>query len=150
MKENRIHKFVGDQLSRWPLACDNFRALKNVRVREVEVGGLMVKLQFNPARMVSSAAKLTKEDLARRKCFLCRENRPDVQTFMKFEGRKGKRYHILVNPYPIFPDHLVIAMNRHVDQSIWRRYVDMLDLARKYSDYIFFQSFLLHGKASIL
>ena len=56
MKENRIHKFVGDQLSRWPLACDNFRALKNVQVREVEVGGLKVKLQFNPARMVSSAA----------------------------------------------------------------------------------------------
>lgn len=138
MKEHRIHKFVGDQLSRWPLACDNFRALKNVRVREVEVGGLTVKLQFNPARMVSSAAKLTKEDIAKRKCFLCRENRPDVQTFMKFEGRKGKKYHILVNPYPIFPDHLVIAMNRHVDQSIWHRYVDMLDLARKYPDFTFF------------
>ena len=138
MKESRIHKFVGDQLSRWPLACDNFRALKNVRVREVEVGGLTVKLQFNPARMVSSAAKLTKEDIAKRKCFLCRENRPDVQTFMKFEGRKGKRYHILVNPYPIFPDHLVIAMSKHVDQSIWQRYVDMLDLARKYPDFTFF------------
>ena len=138
MKENRIHKFVGDQLSRWPLACDNFRALKNVRVREVEVGGLTVKLQFNPARMVSSAAKLTKEDIAKRKCFLCRENRPEVQTFIKFEGRKGKKYHILVNPYPIFPDHLVIAMNRHVDQSIWHRYVDMLDLARKYPDFTFF------------
>ena len=41
-----IYKFVGDQLSRWPLACDNFRALKNVQVREVEVGGLTVKLQW--------------------------------------------------------------------------------------------------------
>ena len=138
MKESRIHKFVGDQLSRWPLACDNFRALKNVRVREIEVGGLTVKLQFNPARIVSSAAKLGKEDIAKRKCFLCRENRPDVQSFVKFEGRKGKKYHILVNPYPIFPDHLVIAMNRHVDQSIWNRYVDMLDLARKYNDFTFF------------
>ena len=138
MKENRIHKFVGDQLSRWPLACDNFRALKNVRVREIEVGGLTVKLQFNPARMVSSAAKLTKEDIAKRKCFLCRENRPDVQTFIRFEGRKGKKYHILVNPYPIFPGHLVVAMSKHVDQSIWRRYVDMLDLARKYHDFTFF------------
>ena len=138
MKESRIHKFVGDQLSRWPLACDNFRALKNVRVREVEVGGLTVKLQFNPARIVSSAAKLSKEEIAKRKCFLCRENRPDVQSFIKFEGRKGKKYHILVNPYPIFPDHLVIAMNRHVDQSIWNRYVDMLDLARKYNDFTFF------------
>lgn len=106
MKKDRIHKFVGDQLSRWPLACENFRLLKNVQTREVEVGGLTVRLQFNPARMVSSAAKLSKEDIAKRRCFLCRENRPAEQIMMKFEGRKGKKYHILVNPYPIFPDHL--------------------------------------------
>ena len=138
MKQDRIHKFVGDQLSRWPLACDNFRALKNVKVREMAVGGLTVKLQFNPARMVSSAAKLSKEDIAKRRCFLCRENRPAEQIMLKFEGRKGKKYHILVNPYPIFPDHLVIAKNRHVDQSILHRYVDMLDLAKKYPAYTFF------------
>ena len=138
MKQDKIHKFVGDQLSRWPLACDNFRALKNVRVREMEVGGLTVKLQFNPARMVSSAAKLSKEDIARRRCFLCQENRPAEQILLKFDGRKGKKYHILVNPYPIFPDHLVIAKNRHVEQSILHRYVDMLDMAKKYSAYTFF------------
>ena len=138
MKNDRIHKFVGDQLSRWPLACDNFRALKNVRVREMNAGGLDVKLQFNPARMISSAAKLNKADIAARRCFLCRDNRPAEQIMMKFDGRKGKKYHILVNPYPIFPDHLVIAMSRHVDQSIWNRYVDMLDLARKYTDFTFF------------
>ena len=138
MRQDRIHKFTGDQLSRWPLACDNFRALKNVKVREVDAGGLTVKLQFNPARMISSAAKLDKEAIAKRKCFLCRENRPPEQIMMKFEGRKGKKYHILVNPYPIFPDHLVIASDRHTDQSIWRRYVDMLDLARKYQDFTFF------------
>ena len=138
MKHDRIHKFVGDQLSRWPLACDNFRALKNVRVRELNVGGLTVKLQFNPARMISSAAKLNKEDIAKRRCFLCRENRPPEQIMIKFDGRKGKKYHILVNPYPIFPDHLVIAKSKHVDQSILHRYVDMLDLAKKYSSYTFF------------
>lgn len=138
MKGNKIHKFVGDQLSRWPLACNNFRALKDVRVRELEVGGLTVKLQFNPARMISSAAKLTKEDIAKRRCFLCRENRPPEQIMLKFEGRKGKGYDILVNPYPIFPDHLVIAKSKHTDQSIWHRYIDMLDLARKYSGYAFF------------
>ena len=138
MKQDKIHKFVGDQLSLWPLACDNFRALKNVRVREVNVGGLTVKLQFNPARMISSAAKLNKEDIAKRRCFLCVENRPSEQIMLKFDGRKGKKYHILVNPYPIFPDHLVIAKNRHVEQSILHRYVDMLDLAKKYSAYTFF------------
>ena len=138
MKQDKIHKFVGDQLSRWPLACSNFRALKDVKVREIEVGGLTVKLQFNPARMISSAAKLNKEDIAKRRCFLCRENRPVEQIMLKFEGRKNKKYDILVNPYPIFPDHLVIAKSNHTDQSIWHRYVDMLDLARKYTGYTFF------------
>lgn len=138
MSAGRIQKFVGDQLSRWPLACDNFRALKNVETREMTAGGLKVRLQFNPARMISSAAKLDKADIAARKCFLCRENRSEEQIMMKFEGRKGKKYDILVNPYPIFPDHLVIAMDRHVCQSIWQRYVDMLDLAKKYPDFTFF------------
>ena len=66
MHNKPIYKFVGAQLSRWPLACDNFRALKNVKVREMDAGGLKVKLQFNPARIVSSAAKLNKDDIARR------------------------------------------------------------------------------------
>ena len=138
MHSETIYKFVGDQLSRWPLACENFRALKNVKVREMDAGGLTVKLQFNPARIVSSAAKLNKEDIAGRKCFLCRDNRPKEQIMLKFDGRKNKKYHILVNPYPIFPDHLVIADARHTDQSIRQRYVDMLDLARKYTDFTFF------------
>ena len=139
MKNNAaLIKFVGDQLSRWPLACDNFRALKNVKIREMNIGGLTVKLQFNPARMISSAAKLDKKDIAKRRCFLCRENRPQEQIMIKFDGRKGKKYHILINPYPIFQDHLVIAADRHTDQSILRRYVDMLDLARKYNSFMFF------------
>lgn len=138
MQDNPIHKFVGDQLSRWSLSCDNFRALKNVRVRQMDAGGLVVNLQFNPARMISSAAKLSKADIAKRRCFLCRENRPAEQIMIKFEGRKGKKYHILVNPYPIFPDHLVIAADKHTDQSILHRYVDMLDLARKYDSFTFF------------
>ena len=138
MNEDVIHKFVGDQLSRWPLACENFRALKNVQVRQMDAGGLTVNLQFNPARIVSSAAKLSKADIARRRCFLCAENRPSDQIMIRFEGRKGKKYHILVNPYPIFPDHLVIAAEKHTDQSIRHRYVDMLDLAHKYDGYTFF------------
>jgi SpoIID/LytB domain protein len=120
------------------LACGNFRALKDVSVREIEIGGLTVKLQFNPARIVSSAAKTSKEELAKRRCFLCRENRPAEQIMLRFEGRKGKKYDILVNPYPIFPDHLVIAKSKHTDQSIWHRYIDMLDLSKKYSGYTFF------------
>ena len=137
-ENNPIHKFVRDQLSVWPLACNNFRALKKVETRTMMINGLKVSIQFNPARIVSSAAKLDAESLKQRKCFLCHENRPPEQASMLFEGRKGKKYEILVNPYPIFSDHLVIAFAKHQEQSIWKRYVDMLDLARKYNGYSFF------------
>lgn len=137
MKES-IHKFVGDQLSRWPLACNNFRALKAVTVRKMNVGGLDVVVQHNPARIISSAAKTDAASLQQRKCFLCRDNRPKEQISLDFEGRKGKKYDILVNPYPIFPEHLVIASLQHQDQSIWKKYVDILDLAKRNQDFTFF------------
>lgn len=133
-----LDKFFGDQLSRWSLACDNFRALKSVQIKEFPLRGLKVRVQHNPARIVSSAAKTDKASLKARACFLCRENRPSEQFHLDFEGRKGKRYDVLVNPYPIFPNHLVIALASHREQSIWSRYVDMLDLARAYQGYTFF------------
>ncbi len=133
-----IRRFVQEQLSTWTLAAENFKALAEVHVREIEVNGLTVRLQFNPARMISSAAKLTKEDIARRKCFLCRENRPSVQMSMPFEGSQGHRYDILVNPYPIFPDHLVVAKSSHQDQAISGRYGDMLMLVRRYPECTFY------------
>ena len=83
-------------------------ALKGVQTRSLNIGGLDVVLQHNPARMISSAAKLDKSSIAARPCFLC--NRFPEQTFIRFDGRKGKKYDILLNPYPIFPDHLVIAL----------------------------------------
>lgn len=138
MKQNPISKFVGDQLSLWPLACENFRVLKSVQTRNLTVRGLEVVIQHNPARIVSSAAKTDAASLKARRCFLCRENRPPEQILLPFEGRKGKKYDILVNPYPIFPDHLVIAAEKHEDQSIWKRFVDVLDLSSKYPAYTFF------------
>ncbi len=140
MKPGRkpIEKFINDQLSRWPLACDNFRALKDVQVRTLHIGGIDVKVQFNPSRIVSSAADVSEAGVKSRKCFLCRDNRPEEQISQRFEGRKYKKYDILVNPYPIFPGHLVIASDRHVEQSIWKRYVDMLDLARALGGYTVF------------
>lgn len=138
MKHTDIHTFVADQLSVWPLAADNFAALANVHVREVEVNGLTVRLQFNPARMISSAAKLNKEDIARRKCFLCEQNRPAVQMNIPLTTTQGHEYHVLVNPYPIFPDHLVVAKATHQDQAIAGRYADMLEFARMYPECTFY------------
>ena len=133
-----IQTFVNDQLSCWPMACANFRALKGVTVRKLMVGALEVQLQHNPARIISSAAKTDAASLKARPCFLCPENRPAEQIMMPFEGRKGKKYDFLVNPFPIFQTHLVIALEGHKEQSIWERYVDMLDMAKAYPEYTFF------------
>lgn len=135
---DNVKKYIADQLSLWPLASGNFRALKSCETREEEIRGLKVRLQHNPARVVSSSAKLDPESIRRRKCFLCEDGRSPEQIFLPFEGRKGREYQILVNPYPIFPEHLVIARNCHVPQSIWHHYVDMTDLARHYPDFTFF------------
>lgn len=139
MEEDKlIEKFVGDQLSVWPLAAANFRALKNVETRSLTVGGLEVRLQHNPARIRSSAAKVDKASLQARKCFLCAENRPLEQRHLEFEGRKERKYDVLINPYPIFPNHLVIARNIHTPQSIWHRMTDMTDLARHHPSFTIF------------
>ncbi len=133
-----LDKFIGDQLSVWPLASANFRALKAAETREFEVGGLKCKVQFNPKRVISSTADTSPEAIAARKCFLCAENRPPEQFHIKFEGRKGRLYNIQVNPYPIFPGHLVIVRDEHLPQAIWHHFPDMLDFAVKYPDYLVF------------
>ena len=84
MKRKPVDKFINDQLSQWPLACDNFRALRNVSIREAEVGGLKVQVQFNPSRIRSSSADVSADAVKARKCFLCRDNRPDEQIYMRF------------------------------------------------------------------
>lgn len=135
LMEKNIEKFIKDQLSVWPEAATNYRALKGAFTRNLHINGLDVILQFNPGRIVSTAAKVDRKSIAGRKCFLCRDNRPQEQLSVKFEGRKGRKYDILLNPYPIFQNHLVIARDIHSPQSIWRKFVDMTDLARHYPDF---------------
>ena len=133
-----IEKFIRDQLSVWPLAAGNYRDLRKMRTKTLNVGGLDVTVQFNPARKVSSEAALDPGSIAARPCFLCPENRPAEQYNIDFEGRKGKMYRITLNPFPIFPRHLVISSFQHIPQSIWKRYQDMLDFVRENEPYICF------------
>ena len=138
MNQGVLDKFISDQLSVWPLAATNFRSLKAVETRKLEVNGLEVCLQHNPERIKSTSAKVDKASIKARKCFLCGANRPEEQFSLKFEGRKDRKYDILVNPYPIFPQHLVIASTQHQNQSIWHKLGDLADLAHHYTDFTFF------------
>jgi len=133
-----ISKFINDQLSVWPMAASNFRALKTVRTKEVKVNGLDCVVQFNPERVASSTARTDAATIASRPCFLCVENRPQEQFHIKFNGRKSRRYNIQVNPFPIFPNHLVIARDEHIPQRIWHHFPDMLDFCSMYRSYTVF------------
>ena len=129
MTDSRITSAVADsliarQLKEWPLASANYRALENVEVKEFNIGGMPVKVQFNPARAVSSGAKVDAASLAARPCFLCAANRPAEQESIDIDGR----YELLVNPFPIFPRHLTIPANTHTEQLISGRIADMMAL----------------------
>ena len=146
--DNNIDKFIKDQLSVWPLAAENYRDLKKVETKKLNIGGLEIVVQHNPCRRISSEAALDKKSLDERPCFLCPENRPAQQSHIEFEGRKGRKYRVTLNPYPIFPSHLVISSFEHTPQSIWHRYQDLLDFVRKNNEYLGFYNGPVSGASA--
>ena len=131
--QNQVNELFDQQLSVWEMARNNFEGLKTVQIREFDFDGFAVKVQFNPARMVSSGAKVDAKTIAERKCFLCAANRPEVQ-----RGIEWRDYDILINPFPIFTRHLTIPRREHVDQRIVPYISDMFDLARELTDFVVF------------
>lgn len=129
-----VRQFVDSELAKWPLAAKNFEALKLVETRSLNVGGLTVKIQYNPARKASTGAKVDRKSILERPCFLCRHNRPAEQGSLKW----GARYEVLVNPFPIFPYHLTIPEVDHVPQSSKGRGPKIVELARDLEDFAIF------------
>ena len=130
---SKITELLHEQVSNWELARTNFAGLKTVRTKSFNFGDFEVKVLFNPARIVSSGAKVDAKTIAERKCFLCTENRPAEQTSVD-----AGDYLILVNPFPIFPEHFTIPRKEHVDQQIKPYFADMLQLAEALDDYLIF------------
>ena len=125
---------IDRQLASWPEAARRYSDLREVKIKEITIGGMPVRVQYNPARAVSTLARTDAASIAARPCFLCRENRPQQQESMPFEGCDGRRYEILVNPFPIFPEHFTVPAVDHVPQRIAGRFPDMLRLADTFSD----------------
>lgn len=125
---------IDRQLAGWPEAARRYRDLREVQTKEITIGGMPVRVQYNPARAVSTLARTDAASIAARPCFLCRENRPQQQESMPFEGCDGRRYEILVNPFPIFPEHFTVPAVDHVPQRIAGRFPDMLRLAEAFPD----------------
>ena len=132
-----VNSFIERQLQQWPLAAENFRALDNVEYRTFNLNGHKVKAQFNPARAVSTGAKVDKTSIAQRPCFLCAGNRDTRQQSIRVDLETDS-YDILLNPFPIFKNHLTIPGLKHVDQELGSRVNHMKKLAAMLPGYTVF------------
>jgi len=133
MRNDTLEELLQNQMACWPLASKNYRALQSVKTREVDVDGFRIRLQYNPARAVSTGAKTDAASIASRPCFLCSKNRPAEQLILnEIEG-----YETLVNPFPIFPRHFTVAASSHIPQECMS-HEDMLKLACMHPGYAVF------------
>ena len=133
MLSKKSIKLINEQLKVWTLPAKNYKELEKVQVKKFEFDQFSINVQFNPARIVSSAAKVDKEAIKARKCFLCKENRPLEQIEMEKDD-----FYILINPFPIFPKHLTIAHKLHVPQLIKDNFESMLDISVQLSEFVIY------------
>lgn len=131
---NMVNDLFESQFMEWPLARDNYGQLDGVRVRKIPFPGYEIAVQFNPGRIVSSAAKVDAGSIKARPCFLCEDNRPPEQRGVPF----GSDYIILINPFPIFRRHLTIVNRAHTPQQIEGNFASMLSLAEALPDFVIF------------
>ena len=118
MEDSSISRFFNRQLEVWADARHRFRDLKHVETRQLSD---QLKLQWNPARIVSTGAKIDKKTLGERPCFLCDKNRPKEQMSKQID----EKFHLLVNPFPILPVHFTIPARKHQPQLIYKNYGEM-------------------------
>ena len=130
----QARQLIRDQQEEWELAGKNYAGLKNVKIRKLAYDGFDMVVQFNPERIRSSAAKVDAKSIEARPCFLCQQNLPREQRGISVL----EKYHILTNPFPIFPEHLTIPHSDHIDQLIEDKFEDMLDLAKLLEDFTVF------------
>ena len=119
---------LAQQKISWPLLRDAYAAQDSAQIREISANGFSVKLQFNPRRIISSAAAVDPASISRRPCFLCVENLPEAQKGILYR----QTYLILCNPAPIFPQHYVVSNLRHIPQSIENNMASFLLLAKDF------------------
>ena len=138
-RETPLTRFFDRQLEKWDDAYQRYRDLTNVQTRELSAGDTTLRVQWNPARMVSTGAKIDANTINERPCFLCAKNRPADQFAKTMVSSNGKAsYELLVNPYPILPMHFTIPLTSHEPQRISGHYPMMHQLTNRYPDMMVF------------
>lgn len=131
MEDSSISRFFNRQLETWEEARHRFRDLKHVETLQLSD---QIKIQWNPARIVSTGAKVDKKTLGERPCFLCDKNRPKAQMSKQID----EKFHLLVNPFPILPVHFTIPARKHQPQAIYKNYGEMHRFLEKNGEMMIF------------
>ncbi|MBP3776141.1 MAG: DUF4922 domain-containing protein [Prevotella sp.] len=124
MSQSPMMRFFHRQLKTWEEVRQRYRDLQQVETRELVGEGMAVEVQWNPARIRSTGAKIDAKSLAERPCFLCAENRPKEQIHRVIDGK----YELLVNPFPILPVHFTLPTLKHQPQAIRPMYGEICRL----------------------
>lgn len=132
MTTEKINDFIELQLLDWKQAARNYMGLRSVRRRPLKLGDFDAAVQLNPARAISTNAKVDKKSIASRPCFLCRENRPHEQISLDWVAG----WQLLVNPFPILPVHFTVVNPVHTPQA--EIPVEMAAMAENAPDLVFF------------
>lgn len=120
-----VSSFFKKQLECWPETAERCKALENVETTIFDNG---LQMQYNPARIRSTAAAVDAKSIAERPCFLCAKNRCPEQLHRDICAS----LEVLVNPFPVLPGHLTIVTKKHTPQLIEPMFADMLFLARRW------------------
>ena len=134
MPESPLQRYFDRQLEQWDDVRHRYRELNNVQTRELSVGATQVVLQWNPARIGSTGAKIDSRSISERPCFLCAQNRPKEQMKRTIDGR----WELLVNPFPILPMHFTLPTLKHTPQAISDMYGEIYRLLAAYPELMVF------------
>jgi len=113
------------QKKSWDALDSGYQALKTLKTKTINFDGFSFIIQFNPARIASSSALIDEISVKTRKCFLCNSNRPVQQ-----KGILINNYLLLVNPFPLFPEHFTLSFIDHIGQRIDNNFDELLRLSR--------------------
>jgi hypothetical protein len=122
-------QLLDDQQKSWKQLREGYESLNEIKIKTFQFDGFRMKVQCNPGRYISTSAKVDKESINERKCFLCATNLPKEQKGILCENE----YLILGNPYPIFPEHFTIPNVKHIPQQIKDNFSLMLKLTKDLS-----------------
>ena len=138
------NNLIKRQLCQWKTVRERYKQLEKVEVRDYEMDGKSLRIQFNPARFISTGAKIDNKTIASRPCFLCENNLPEEQEDIVLNNK----FHLLVNPFPILPKHFTIPLRQHSPQLILEHFIDMVNITDQLCDMVVFYNGSLCGASA--